>query len=258
MQQPHVHLHTFGQAKAHFVFAPRQHVFEFTVAQNVVFNLFEFLGPGFRSVRQQQIEVANGFFPPPQRTRRRNGLDRLAVALNIGDEFFHLVFGSGEQKTAGGLFENFNGLEDVLLGFFAEAGQVAQLAPPGKLLELRDRAAVEFAPEDQGLFRTERLQREQFEHRDRIFLQQLFAQPVIAGGENFADVFGHAFADAGELFELFRLTRHGLDGFGKAGDQFGGFLIAAIAADDGAVDLQQLCGLAQNARDLPILHTSLP
>ena len=68
---------------------------------------------------------------------------------------------------------------------------------------------------------------------------------------------GHAFTDAGERLEFFGIAGDDFYGFGKAGDQFGGFLIAAITADDGAVDLQQLRGLAQNARNLSILHAGL-
>ncbi len=120
-----------------------------------------------------------------------------------------------------------------------------------------DGAAFEFAPKDQRLLGAQRLQRKQFEHGQRVFLQQLFAQRVVPGGENFADVLGHAFADARKFLELFRIAGHDFDRFGQAGDQFGGFLITAVAPDDGAVDLQQLRGLAQNARDLPIFHGSL-
>ncbi len=134
---------------------------------------------------------------------------------------------------------------------------IAQLAFPGELLQLLDGAAFEFAPKDQRLLGAQRLQRKQFEHGQRVFLQQLFAQRVVPGGENFADVLGHAFADARKFLELFRIAGHDFDRFGQAGDQFGGFLITAVAPDDGAVDLQQLRGLAQNARDLPVFHGSL-
>ncbi len=257
LEQAHIHLQPLGHAKAHFIFAASQHLLEFAIAENVFLDGFEFLGFGFRRVGQQKIEIADGFLPAAQRTRRRNRSDGFAVALDIGDELGGFVLGGGNHKAPANFLEDLDGLENVLFGFFAEAGQIAQLAFAGQLLQLIDCAALEFAPENQSLLGAERLQREHFEHGQRIFLQQLFAQAVVAGGENLADVLGHSFADAGKLFELFRIGGDDFDRFGQAGDQFGGFLITAIAADDGAVDLQQLRGLAQDARDLPILHASL-
>ena len=40
-QQAHVHLHALGHAKAHFIFAARQHLLDFAVAQNVLRERFE-------------------------------------------------------------------------------------------------------------------------------------------------------------------------------------------------------------------------
>ena len=218
---------------------------------------FEFLGLRSPRDHQQEIEVADRFLPAAERTRRSDRSNRFAVALDVGHELVGFVLGRRNQEAPANFLEDLDGLEDVLLGFFAEAGQIAQLAFARELFELFDRAAIELTPENQRLFGAERLQRKQVEHGQRILLQHLFTQAVIAGGENFADVLGHAFADTGKLLELFRIGGDGFDRFGEAGDQFGGFLITAVAADDGAIDLQQLCGLAQHARDVAIFHASL-
>ena len=67
-------------------------------------------------------------------------------------------------------------------------------------------------------------------------------------------MFGHAIADAGQLLELFAVQGEFFDRFRNAGDEFGGLLVAAVTADDGAVNFQQLRGFTQDARDITIFH----
>ena len=67
--------------------------------------------------------------------------------------------------------------------------------------------ALERAPEQSDFFRAQRLNVEQVENRGGIFLQQLFAQAVVAGFEDFLDVLGQAVADAGEFGEFFGIVR---------------------------------------------------
>ncbi len=65
---------------------------------------------------------------------------------------------------------------------------------------------------------------------------------------------GHAVADAGQLFQLFGVFGEVLDALVNAVEQFGDFFVAAIAADDRAVDFEQLRGLAQDFRDFFVFH----
>ena len=67
-------------------------------------------------------------------------------------------------------------------------------------------------------------------------------------------MFGHALADSRKFFQLFRFLDELLDGFGKAVDQFGGLLIAAIAPNNRAVDFQELRRLPQYAGNLFVVH----
>ena len=90
-----------------------------------------------------------------------------------------------------------------------------------------------------------------------IFLQQFLAQGVVAGVQNFLDVLGHAVADAGKFRELLLVVGEVFDAFGNAVEQLGDFFVAAVAADNGAVDFEQLRGLAQNLGDVSIFHASL-
>jgi hypothetical protein len=64
----------------------------------------------------------------------------------------------------------------------------------------------------------------------------------------------HAVADARQFFELFRFLGELFDRFRQAVDEFGGLFITAVSADDGAIDFQELRGLAKNAGDLFVVH----
>jgi hypothetical protein len=117
---------------------------------------------------------------------------------------------------------------------------------------------LEGFPEQSDFFGAERLEREQVEDGRRIFLQELGAELVVAGLENFLDMLGHAVADAGQGSELLGVAGELLDGLGEAADEFGAALVAAVAADDGAVNFQELRGFAKNALDLAVFHTGPP
>src|SRR5260370_4831924 len=98
------------------------------------------------------------------------------------------------------------------------------------------------------------MQLQQIENGRRIFPQQRLAQRVVAGLHNFLQVLDHAIADSRQLFQLFRFLDELLDGFRQAIDQFRGLLIAAITADDGAVNFEELRRFAQYAGNLFVVH----
>src|SRR5437660_3745675 len=98
------------------------------------------------------------------------------------------------------------------------------------------------------------MQLQKIQNRRRIFLQQLFAQRVIAGLYDFLQVLHHAFANSRQCVELFRILDQLLDGFRQAVNEFSGFLIAAVPADNRPVNFQQLCRLPQDSCDLFVVH----
>ena len=71
-----------------------------------------------------------------------------------------------------------------------------------------------------------------------ILFQQLLAQAVIAGLENFADVLGHAVAHAGQLFQLLVVLGEIFDALVNAIEQLGDFFVAAVAPDHRAVNFE--------------------
>src|SRR2546425_5369071 len=89
------------------------------------------------------------------------------------------------------------------------------------------------------------------------FFQKFLTQAVVALAEDFLDVLGHALADAGQFFEFFGVLGELRDGFGEPVDEFGGLFVAAVAADDGAIDFKELRGLAQDAGNLLVVHAGI-
>ena len=64
----------------------------------------------------------------------------------------------------------------------------------------------------------------------------------------------HALADAGEFEKFFRSGDELFDGLREAFDEFGGFFVGAVAADDGAIDFEELRGFAEDASDAFVVH----
>ncbi len=83
------------------------------------------------------------------------------------------------------------------------------------------------------------------------------AQAVIAILEDFVDVLGHAFADAGKGGEFLAIFGEVFDALGDAVDQVGGAFVAAIAADDGAIDFEEMGGVAEDFGDFAIFHAGI-
>src|SRR5258708_29564477 len=67
-------------------------------------------------------------------------------------------------------------------------------------------------------------------------------------------MFHHAVANPGKLFQFFGLLGELFDGVRQSRNKFGCFLVAAVTADDGPVNFQQLRGLAQDASYLLVVH----
>ncbi len=174
--------------------------------------------------------------------------------LNVRGDLLGRGFGGVDAEPARGLFEEFDRAQNILFGFFAEAGNVAQFLLARQFGNVFHGPGFEILPEKCGLLGAEALQRQNVEQGWRIFFQQLLAQAVIAGLQDFVDVLGHIVADAGKLGEFFAILREFLDAFVEAVDQLGGFFVAAVAPDDRAVNFEQLRRLVQYPRNLPIFH----
>ncbi len=164
------------------------------------------------------------------------------------------VLGGVDVKSSAGFLEDFHCFQNILFALFAKPRQIAKFSFFCQLFHVRHCSGFEVGPQESDFLRAQRLQLEQIQNGRRIFLQQFFAQGVIAGLHDFLQVFHHAVADSGELLELFRFLDELLDGFGQTIDKFGSLLIAAVPADNGPIDFQKLRGIPEDSCDLFVVH----
>ena len=100
-------------------------------------------------------------------------------------------------------------------------------------------------------------QAQQLQHGGLVPREQLFAQRHGAGGDQVADVGGHAFADAGDGEQglgvgVGRVSVRELRGLLL--DGLGGAAVGAHAEGVGAVDLEQRGGFVQQAGEGDVVH----
>ena len=105
-------------------------------------------------------------------------------------------FGGIDVKSSAGFLEDLHRFEDILFAFFAKAGEVAQLALFRDSLHVGDRAGFKIGPQEGDLLRPKRLELQQIQDARRVFLEELFAQRVVAGLHDFLQVLDHAVADS--------------------------------------------------------------
>jgi hypothetical protein len=158
------------------------------------------------------------------------------------------------MDAAGGALEDLDGFENVLFALFAEAGDVAEFTLFGDAFDIVDAAGLKMAEEEGDFFGAEGLEIEEFENALGIFFEEFLAEAVVAGFNDFSEMFDHAFANAWKFFEFIGRFDHLGDGIGKAFDEFGGFFVSAITADDGAIDFAELSSLAEDASNLSVIH----
>src|SRR5712664_167194 len=157
-------------------------------------------------------------------------------------------------KTSAGFLEDFHCLENILFAFFAKPGDVPEFSLFRDSLHIGDRAGFKVRPQEGDFLRAKRLELQQIQNGRRIFLEEFFAQRIIAGLNDFLQMLDHAVADSRKLFKFSWLLDELLNGFRQAVDQFGGLLVAAVSADDGAINFQELRGFAKYAGDLFVVH----
>ena len=157
------------------------------------------------------------------------------------------------EEASGKLLVGGDGLDEVLLGFFPEAGEVPELPLFGELRDVGHCLDLELLPEEADFFRAQPLHLEHIEHSGRILLQQLLVFRVLPGFQDFADVLVHPLADAGDFLEPARFGHLG-DGLGQGFNLLSGALVAAVAPDLRPVHFKQLRRLPQYPGYIPVGH----
>jgi hypothetical protein len=92
------------------------------------------------------------------------------------------------------------------------------------------------------------------EQGDRELLEELLAETVVAGSDDFLDVFDHALTDSRQLPKLVGLFGELFDGFVHTGNELSGLFVGTVAADDRTIDFEKLGGFAENARYGLVVH----
>src|SRR6266436_9395091 len=258
VQEPHVDLNSVVQREAHLVFPVRQHLIDSWILQDVFRDSVDVLLRGEAIGKgQQQVQIAHRLFSAAQRSRRRDRCHAFPVFLNVIDDPIRGCLGDVLPKAAGGALERLNRLQNVLFALFAEARDIAQLAFQRKLLHVCNRRSFKIRPEKRYFLRSQRLQMQDIKQRDRILLQQLLPKAVVAGFQDFLQMFGHAFADSRQLFQLVGLFSQLLNRLMNSGNQLSGFFVAPVPANNGSVDFEELCGFAKYAGDSLVVHAPI-
>src|SRR5260370_41807596 len=84
------------------------------------------------------------------------------------------------------------------------------------------RAGFKVRPQEGDFLRPKRLELQQIQNGRRVFLEELFAQRIIAGLNDFLQMLDHAVADSRKLFKFSRLLAELLERCPPAVDKFRG------------------------------------
>src|SRR5208283_1035128 len=217
------------------------------------FSIF-FIPATFFPQRQQQIQIPHRLLAPPQRSRRCHRFHRLPRLLDVLDNRCCRLFRCADQESSRRLLEHLHRLQNILFALLSKPRQVPQLAFLRQFFDVRHRPGLERLPQHRHLFRPQRLQLQQIQDRLRIFLQQLLPQTVVARLHNFLQMLHHAVADPRQFRQLLRRGDHRLHRFRQPINQFRRLLIAPVAPDDRAINLQQARRFPQNSRYLFVFH----
>ena len=204
----------------------------------------------------EQVEVADGFAAAAQGAGGRDGVDAGELADEFGDALGVLAR-DVDAEARGVLAVVLDALEQLVGELLPHARQRQQVAALGGCFQRVDVGDAERGVEQRDGLRAHAGQAQQLQHGGLVALQQLVAQRHGAGGDQVADVGGHAFADAGNGEQ-----RLGVGvGRGERGELRGllldGFRGAAIGADAkriGGVDLQQGGGFIEQPSEGDVVH----
>ena len=143
-EQAHVHLQPICQPEADLVLPMRQDLIDIRKFQDVFGErIHMFLRRESVCQRHQQIQIAYGFFPAPQRACGRHRIHRFSRFLDVLRECQRCGFGRVDQKPSRGFLKYFHRLQNILFAFLAEARQVAQLLFSGEFFYVRNRGRFE-------------------------------------------------------------------------------------------------------------------
>ncbi len=161
---------------------------------------------------------------------------------------------SAQEMAAGVALSIGQRLQDEGLLLGAHPAQCADLAVPGGLLEVLDRADAELAIEHRDGLGTDTLQVEHVENRRRKLGHQLAVELGVAGLDDFTDPRGQILPDAGNLSKTRHVERRHL--VRMVGDDVGAVAVCADLERVVVLDLQQIGDLPEDVRNGRVIQAS--
>ena len=205
----------------------------------------------------QHIQIADGFAPPAQRSRRRDFLYAFDLLQVLG-QLFRRAVGFIQQKPPRDAAIILDCFEDFLLALLAHARQFAQLAVARQLFHSGEIAYLEGAPQQRDGLRSEPLNLQQLQHAGPVLLQQFLVLRKLAFAAQLLNIRRHSFTDTGNPQQLFRfiqqfrnLLRMSLQGFRRP-------TIGTDAERVVAIDLHQVGGFVEDVSDSLIVQAQIP
>ena len=243
----HVDLQAVAQHQAGLGCAMRQHLAHVLVADDAIHHL------AVRLHRDQQIEIADGVAQAPQAAGRLGSQDA-RYAAQEGEQ----RLGHGDADVAPEALRaaqvRRRRAQDLFFGFRTEAGDRSDALLLRRSVQLLDRLHVELVVQRAHALRADAGQRQQFGDRRRQLLAQSREQRAIAGGDNLAHLARQVGADPGQLVEIGALLDHRAHAAAELADHARRVAIGAHAKRIRVLDLEPVGDLAEDRRDVRVVH----
>ena len=154
----------------------------------------------------EEVEVADGFAASAKRAGGGDLVDAGELADEVADDV-GVLLGLVDAEATGVFAVVLDAFEELGYEFLAHAWELGELAGFGGGFERVDVADLAGGPYQGDSFGAHAREAKEVEHGGFVFLQELFAEGHGAGGDEGADVGGHAFADSGDGEESFGMLR---------------------------------------------------
>src|ERR1700733_4330439 len=247
-QEANIDLHAAAQVKTDFVVAAGDYVHQRRILSYVGDGPLASFFSGAGGTGDENVEVANGFATPAQRSGGRNLVDS-RIFLEICGEFFGFGLGGVDEEGAADAAIVLDGLEQLGLVLFPHARQLANFSFARQFRDALYVTDFVGAPDQGDGLRPQALNLQQLQHRGMIFLEQFGLNGEFAVAEKFLQVPEHAFADAGNRENLFGIDEKCLDGLRAVLDRLGGVAVGADAERILPIDFEQVGGFIKNVGD---------
>ena len=205
----------------------------------------------------EEVEVADGFAAAAEGAGGGDLVDAGELEDEGGDAV-GLLAGLVDAEARGVAAVVLDALEELGGELFAHTGKLVEVASLGGGFEGLHIGNLQGGPDQGDGFGAHAGEPEEVEHGGAVAGEELVAEGHGAGGDEVADVGGHAFADAGNGEESFGIgfgSDEGGELDGLLLDGLGGAAIGADAEEVGTVYFEEGGGFVEKAGESDVIHT---